>query len=244
MCSGLAELLAATEAFAAGFDPAVLTGADTARVMRDAAVMENMWATVKALAASWAADTGMWRQAGDRSPAHHLARTAGTSVGQAADAIDTARRLETLPQVAALARRGELSAAQSSLIASAATVDPSAQSDLLARAAKASLAELRDECTRVRAAAEPDPEARRARIHRARHLRSYTDGEGAWNLRVRDHPEGGAEFMAAVAPIADRLFAQARAEGRKEPLEAYAADALRELAALATTALDGSAPAV
>jgi hypothetical protein len=96
----------------------------------------------------------------------------------------------------------------------------------------------RDECRRVRAAAEADPEARRARIHRGRYLRSYTDTDGAWNLRVCDNPEVGAEFMAALAPFTDRLFAEARAEGRREPVEAYAADALGELAALAGAAAD------
>ena len=74
-----------------------------------AAAIENMAATVKALAASWVADTGGWRKQGDRSPAHHLARTTGTSVGQAVEVIETARRLETLPEVAAEARRGRLS---------------------------------------------------------------------------------------------------------------------------------------
>src|SRR5450755_1273735 len=105
MCTRLAELLEATSGYASAFDPALLTGADAVRVMRDAAVMKNMWATVEALAASWVADTGAWRHRGHRSPAHHLARTTGTSVGQAVEAIETARRLECLPEVAAVARR-------------------------------------------------------------------------------------------------------------------------------------------
>ena len=59
MCGGLAELREATAAFAAGFDPALLTGADAARVVKEAAAMENMWAAVKARAATWVADTGV-----------------------------------------------------------------------------------------------------------------------------------------------------------------------------------------
>lgn len=70
----------------------------------------------------------------------------------------------------------------------------------------------------------------RKAIHAQRFLRSHTDAEGAWNLRMRDNPEVGAEIMAAIAPIRDRLFRQARAEGRDEPTEAYGADALTELA--------------
>src|SRR5579859_7048630 len=240
MCGGLAELRAAVAVYAAGFDPVVLSGSDAARVVADAAAIENMAATVKAAAAAWVADTGVWRQGGDRSAAHHLARTTGTTVGQAIEAIDTARRLDALPEVAERARRGELSTAQSSAIASAAAADPAAAGPLLARAKASSLAELREECTRVRAAAEVDPEARRARSHRGRHLRSYNDSDGAWNLRVRDNPEVGALFMAALAGFVDRRFQAARAEGRREPVEAYAADALADLAAAATGAGAGS----
>ena len=44
------------------------------------------------------------------------------------------------------------------------------------------------------------------------------------------NPEVGAKITAALGPIRDRLFRAARAQGRHEPLEAYAADALVELA--------------
>jgi hypothetical protein len=47
---------------------------------------------------------------------------------------------------------------------------------------------------------------------------------------VRDNPEVGAEIVAALEPVRDRLFKAARAEGRRESSEAYAADALAELA--------------
>ncbi|HLY83132.1 MAG TPA: DUF222 domain-containing protein, partial [Acidimicrobiales bacterium] len=234
MCESLADLRAAVAGWAARFDPALISAADAGRVVEDAAAIEKMAATAKAMAAARQAETGLWRQCGDRSAAHHLARTTGTSVGHAADALETARRLQALPETSAAARRGELSAEQALVIAAAASADPGAESGLLARSRGSSLAELREECTRVRAAAEVDPEARRARIHRGRHLRSYTDSDGAWNLRVRDNPEVGAVFMAALAPFTDRLFNAARVEGRREPVEAYAADALAEMAAAAT----------
>ena len=38
--------------------------------------------------------------------------------------------------------------------------------------------------------------------------------------------EDGARFEAAIAPILDRIFGQARAAERREPREAYAFDAL------------------
>ena len=142
-----------------------------------------MAATLKGMAAARVAETEAWRAGGDRSAAHHLAQTTGTSVGQAADAIETARGLERLPDAAALARRGELSPQQASAIADAATADPSAERRLRERAKGSSLTELKDECARTKAAAQPDAEARRRRIHEQRHLRTHTDAEGAWHLR-------------------------------------------------------------
>jgi hypothetical protein len=123
-----------------------------------------------------------------------------------------------------------LSAQQAAAVADAAAVDASAERHLVAKALVSSLAELREECGRTKAGAAPDPEARRRAISAARYLRSYTDAEGAWNLRMRDNPEVGAQIMAAIEPIRERLFRSARADGRREPSEAYAADALAELA--------------
>ncbi len=51
--------------------------------------------------------------------------------------------------------------------------------------------------------------------------------------------------MAALAPIRDALFARARGEGRREPLEAYGAAALAQLAGMGTGRLRrsrGSSP--
>jgi hypothetical protein len=48
---------------------------------------------------------------------------------------------------------------------------------------------------------------------------------------MRDNPEVGAVVMAAIEAVRDRLFRRARAEGRHEPSEAYAAGALVELVA-------------
>src|SRR5438552_17678968 len=47
-------------------------------------------------------------------------------------------------------------------------------------------------------------------------------------MRVRNTPEAGAKIMASLAPLVDGLFRAARAEGRREPGEAYAADALSQ----------------
>jgi hypothetical protein len=229
MCERLGQLREAMGRYAARFDASFLSSEQAAGAVAEAAAIEKMAATLKGLAAARAAGGGAWKGAGDRSAAHHLARTTGTSVGQATEAIETARRLEKLPGVAAAAKAGELSASQAAAVSDAAGADPSAEARLLEKARTSSLGELREECLRTKAAARPDAEARRRAIHAERFLRSYTDAEGAWNLRMRDNPEVGAEVMAAIEAIRDRLFRQARKEGRQEPSEAYAADALAEL---------------
>jgi hypothetical protein len=225
----LPQLRAALGNYAASFDPAVLSVAQAGEAVEAATAIERMAATVKAKAAARRAETRAWKGAGERSAAAELARTAGTSVGQAAEAIATARRLGDLPVLDAAARAGELSPAQAAAVADAAAADPSAEARLVERAKTSSLAQLPEECARTKAAACPDLEARRRDIAARRFLRDWTDVDGGWNLRMRHNPEVGAEVMAVLNQVRDRLFHQARGQGRREHPDAYGADALVEV---------------
>jgi hypothetical protein len=106
-------------------------------------------------------------------------------VGAAKTALEVGEQLKELPALSAAARRGELSAAQVAPIADAASANPGAEERLVAKAKRASLGELRDECARVKAAAEPDDEARHAAIHRSRFLRQRRCADGAAELQYR-----------------------------------------------------------
>jgi hypothetical protein len=170
-----------------------------------------------------------WQHAGDRSPVEYLARTQGVSRGQAKEALETSKRLWGLPETEAAVRRGELSEAQASTIADAAAANPAAEHALLGESKNKSVGELRDAARRLKAAADPDPEATYRRIHENRYLRRYCDAEGAYNLALRTTPDAGAKIDAALQPAVDRSFADARRQGRRESLEAYAADALPEV---------------
>jgi hypothetical protein len=92
------------------------------------------------------------------------------------------------------------------------------------------LGELREACMKAKAV---DVDKARERIHRDRCARFYKDGEGAWNIYGRGPIDLGAGFMTAWQPLIDEEFKIARAEGREEPLAAYAFDALMKLADLA-----------
>ena len=227
MCRRLSELREAMGAYAAGFDAELISVPDCERVVEEATALEHMAATVKALAAARLSDSEAWKGDGDRSPAHRLARQSGTTVKEAAQALETGKALGVLPATAAAARRGELSPAQAATIADASGFDPRAEAELLEAAGKLSLRELQEEAARKKAARD-DLEARREKIHRSRHLRTYTDPEGAGHLHLRDNPEVLARLMGVIVPIRDRLAREAAAEGRVEPLEALAADALAE----------------
>jgi hypothetical protein len=225
----LSDVRSAMCDYATRFDPARVSAQDAARVVADAAAIEKMAATVKSLAAVRVAETGLWKRDGDLSAAHHLARTTGTPVGQARDALESARRLPCLPAVEDAARCGELSAHQVAVITDAATADPGAEGRLLKQARNGSYGELRDECARTKANVT-DLEERRRRIHRQRYLRIWTDTEGAALLQMRDNPEVVAGIMATLDPIRDELFENASKDGRRERIDAHSADALAELA--------------
>ena len=228
MCDTLGELRSGMSRFAARFDAALLSAAQATEAVVAAAAIERMAATVKAKAAARQAECRSWKGAGQRSAASYLARATGSTVGEAAETLSTAKRLGDLPVLDAAVRAGELSGPQTAAIADAATADPSSEARLVAKAKESSLAELREECARTKAAACPDLDARRRDIHARRFLRDWTDADGAWHLHMRNNPEVGAELMAALAPIRDRLIEEARAQGRREPTEAYSADALVE----------------
>src|SRR5262249_50311509 len=143
-------------------------------------------------------------------------------------AIETGRRLAELPETAAMAMRGELSAQQTAAIADAASVDPDAEARLLEQAQHGSLQELRDACAKTKANAS-DLEARRCRIHERRQVGNWVDAEGAGHLHMTDNPERIAAAVGVISARRDEIVQAARAEGRHESLEAHAADALYEI---------------
>lgn len=224
------ELRAAASRFASAFDPGLVTAADALAIVEHAAAIESMMATVKTLAARRVSETSLWRTEGDRTPAHHLARTTGTTITHAKELLDTAERLAVLPDTAAAARRGELSAAQVVAVADAAVTDPASESRLLQSAANTSLGELRDECARTKTAALPDPEARHRAIHAGRFARRRTCADGAAELHYRSTPDEVAVVWNAIEAFADDAFRHARDGGRRQSFEAYAADGLLALA--------------
>lgn len=191
--------------------------------------IERTGRTVKSLAAAKVADTAVWRGEGDRSAEEWLARITGTTRAEAAKELQCGRDLQLVPEVAKAATAGALSVTQTEAIAGAAAVDPKAARRLLKSAGKKGLRELQDECRATRTNADPDPEATRAQIHAKRSYRTWTDPDGTGHLHLSGPSDVIARIDNAVRHRCDRLFRDARRDGRREPTDAYAFDAAEEL---------------
>jgi Domain of unknown function (DUF222) len=214
----------------ARLDPDMLSGQSAQSWWYALDRIERLAAGGKTLLARRLAAAHSPSRSGQKSAAETMARDAGTSVGAAKDALNISERLSELAKVDAALRRGELSQAQAALISDAAAADPSAQDRLLALASKGSIPELREECGRVKAAADPDPDATYRKLHASRRLRQFTGPDSSWNLIGRGTPEHGAIFNAALNPILEKILRAARRGGRRENPDAYAFDALISLA--------------
>jgi hypothetical protein len=220
---GLRERVSALE-------PGRLTGEDAAALVEVFVEGERLCAAGKALVARRAEDSNQWRREGHRSVAHWMAVKTGESVGKAVATMETARRLDELPATREAFCAGRLSETQANEIASAAAAAPAAENDLLRTASESTVSELRDRCRRVKAAAAVDAPDAYERIRRRRYLKHWTDRDGAMRLEALLTVDDGALVIAALDARRQKIFTQARKEGRREPFEAYAADALVDLA--------------
>ena len=177
-------------------------------------------------------ESDAWRTAGHKTVADALAAATGTTAQDAKQMLETSRNVASLPATANAMCAGVLSPQKADAIVSAASADPSKEADLLATADQ-SLREVRDECMRVRVAKHGD--ALYERVRRERRASTYTDAETAWNLHARGPADKGAEIARTLDDITDEIFKNKYAMGAREPREAYAFDALVEMARRART---------
>src|ERR1700691_2499877 len=92
---------------------------------------EILCASGNAMCAERAARGGEHRRGGHLDPAAWLAERSGESRGRARDALDIAFAQSRLGELDSAVRSGELSPTKARVVAEAASMDPSAQSQLL-----------------------------------------------------------------------------------------------------------------
>jgi hypothetical protein len=111
-------------------------------------------------------------------------------------------------------------------------------------AGQKALQKLTDECGRVRAAADPDPKARHARIRRDRFWRKWTRSDGSRAGMYAGTPEEVAMFEANAQAFVDERLDRARRDKECETSDAYAFDGLMAgMAAAAAAVVDARADA-
>jgi hypothetical protein len=217
--------IAILERVVAVLEPGTFDGDGAARLVEMFARGERLCAAGTALSARRVEEVGTWKTDGHRTAAHWLACATGSTIGLATDALHTVRALDALPTTADAFLAGELSSEQAGEIVAAALEDPSAESDLLETARSTSLQGLREEARRVRNAAVDDV-AKARRLYQRRRLHRWIDRDGAHCGNYCLPPVAGARFDAAIDSHLDQLFTESRRAGRREPRDAYAADAL------------------
>jgi uncharacterized protein DUF222/HNH endonuclease len=208
----------------------LLDGTEAVWLVNAFAQAEKLCAAGRALAMAEVARSDAWVGDGAPSPAAWMAAKAGIPLSVAIATMETVRHLKQLPAVAEAFRAGRLSLAQGKEITAAAKDCPEDEEELLDLAGRSTLAELREACRRVRAAAVTDPAERQEKIRKSRYLHSWTDHDGALRIDARLTPDDGAVVLAALDARSHRLRSEARARGDYENALAYEADALVELA--------------
>ncbi|MGH9129749.1 MAG: HNH endonuclease signature motif containing protein [Acidimicrobiales bacterium] len=228
MVDGVLEAVAALECVLADFEPGTLSGPDAAKMVDTFAKGERLCATGKALCARRATEARVHRAEGHHSPAAWLAARTGDSVGDAIQALSSAKAADKMPLLEEAMRAGELSSKRVAQVADAVAANPAAEHEMVRSAKSDSVGAFRQRAAQARAAgaSAASESDRYEAIRRGRYLRHWSDPDGAFHLDARLTPDDGARVARRIAAMARRLGDQARAEGRNEPHGAHAADAL------------------
>ena len=221
---------------AAEFDASTLDCDDAVVALREWTAIANAAQSAAALAAARIAECGPPPSAGARDAAEFIAKQTGTTTFKAKERIQAGDRLQQQELTRARAASGALSPEQTIAITDAVAADPRAEQSLLDMADRRALGDLRDQCAQTKAAVTDLAEQER-QIHAKRSLRRYTDRDGAEHLHAVGTKRDLARIDRALKPYVDRRFRSARADGVREPLEAYTFDALVDMA---TSASDGA----
>ena len=222
----LESAVAVLERLSGRFEPGVHDFTGNKRCVDLTVRGERYLASIRGRSARWMEQTVNWKKSGHRNAADWLAKATGESVGAAARTLETARRLEHLPETADAFRAGNLSPAQAAAVAEAATLDPGSEHRLLETVrGSSSFKGVRDACREVSMRAVED-RAKAQWLHETRRAHAWTDTDGHWRLDATLSPDDAASVASALASKTDEIFRAARAAGRLEPHAAYVADAV------------------
>lgn len=160
-----------------------------------------------------------------------VARSTGTSVGQAKATIEMGYNLKAAPELGEALKSGAVSIEQASEIARAEASAPGVVDELVKLAKDQPFIVLKETARRIKLEAEQHRglgERQRA----ARGGRHHSDELGMVNVHLRFQPHVGTAIVNRAEADAQRLYKQAKKEtGRPEPFECYLADAFEQMLA-------------
>jgi hypothetical protein len=229
----LASLAAEVGSVVAGFDPEVVMARDAMDMVTVFSDLEHAASAGLALAARRVAQTSLWQGRGHRTSAHWLAATTGMTVGDAMRLLETAEVAEQAPATMDALKNGDLSIRKANAAGKAEAADPHAGAELVERAKSdgVSAREIQEDSARIVHASSGETEQdRAARIRRNRSVRVGSNGDGSSWFHGIGPTTDIARLEAALKPILDDIFQDARQDGRREPVDAYTFDALLTLA--------------
>lgn len=160
-----------------------------------------------------------------------LARTTGTSVGQAKATIEMSHNLKAAPELGEALKSGAVSIEQASEIAKAEASAPGVVDELVKVAKEQPFIVLKETARRIKLEAEQH-RSLGERQRAARSGRHHTDELGMVNVHLRFQPHVGVPIVNRAEADAQRLYKRAKKEGGEpEPFECYLADAFEQMLA-------------
>ncbi|HEX2149075.1 MAG TPA: HNH endonuclease [Actinomycetota bacterium] len=228
MCESVPNVVASLQNLLSDLDASAFGQTETKELFEQFVLIERLGAAGKSLMGVQAAETKLWWE-GYRSPAHYVADKSKCTVNHAAEMLHTVEHMKDLPRTDRAFRAGSLTELQAKEVVSAAVLDSASQRELLEIAELESLAELRRQASRVRAAAMSE-EQKYQRAHKKRELRHWTDIEGTFHLTAGMTPDSGAVVLACLRPFFEELARAAAKSGIKQRATAQMADALVQMA--------------
>ncbi|CAB4777478.1 MAG: DUF222 domain-containing protein [Actinobacteria bacterium] len=243
MFDRLDQLTTELEACFASMEVDCFDAARAARLVSSGERVRRLGDAIRTIAVGQVERTNGWKGQGAKSISEWLATETDCARYEAQSVVVLANQLQHRPVTQAALRSGTLSGTQAVEVARGAIVAPNTETQLLNLAKHATVRDLRDATSRVVAAATDEAERHR-QVHKSRYLKSWTDTDGSFNLKARMTVANGALVMAALKPMQEEIFKQARKSGAHERPEAYAADALMALCEKASASDSGAGASV
>ena len=188
-----------------GLDPRLLSGKDAAKGVEVLARTVKICNAKRAQLAARAAECGEHRKAGHSRPADWLAKTTGTSTGEARRDLELAAKLEDHPETKAALDSGEVSLDEADEAIKTEETCPGSEGEILDEAKRNGLGAARNKGRRKRQGAA-DIEELEARRRQARCLRTWTDELGMVNVLARLLPEAGARLLSRLEAETQRQW--------------------------------------